>query len=358
VLKKQGFSQSPHDPCVYWKDVAGDRIYLVTYVDDFIWLSKNRGLIDAELAEFGKNFEISVLGDVEWALGMRVRRSKGKVTIDQATSVTRILEKYGMANCNPVASPLEPGIKYTKEMCPKTTEERSEMAGEPYLNLLGELIYVAYATRPDIAAAVGILAQFATNPGKQHWLGLKRILRYLKGTITYALTYTSSGGGKGREITGYSDSDYANDTDDRKSRTGWVFVQNGAAISWKSQKQTLIALSASEAETYALVEAMREGTNWYHRLKAIGEEPTKPIMVRCDNAGSELMVERAPGSRDSTKHIDVRHIWIRDIQERGIVTKTHVPTKENAADVFTKALNGPSTEAARRMIGLYPLEEP
>jgi hypothetical protein len=139
---------------------------------------------------------------------MRIQRGDGKVTIDQTSSIARILDKYGMKDCNPVSSPLEPGMKYTENMCPKSAEEREAMSDVPYLNLLGELIYIAYATRPDIAASIGILAQFSKSPGRDHWLGLKRVLRYLKGTMDYALTYTASLGTK--EIIGFSDSDYEN----------------------------------------------------------------------------------------------------------------------------------------------------
>ena len=140
-----------------------------------------------------------------------------------------LLQKFGMQDCKSVNTPVDCGMKL------KPANEEEELVDQiKYQSAVGSLMYLAISTRPDIAYAVNSLAKFNSKPSKEHWVALKRVLRYLKGTVKYGILYQKGS----MEITiGYSDADWAGDITDRKSTSGYIFMQNGGAISWSSRKQ-------------------------------------------------------------------------------------------------------------------------
>nr|P0CV72.1 RecName: Full=Secreted RxLR effector protein 161; Flags: Precursor [Plasmopara viticola] len=129
------------------------------------------------------------------------------------------------------------------------------MKNVPYLSAVGAIMYLMVVTRPDLAAAVGVLSQFASDPCPTHWQALKRVLRYLQSTQTYGLEFTRAGTAK---LVGYSDADWAGDVESRRSTSGYLFKLNGGCVSWRSKKQRTVALSSTEDEYMALSEATQE----------------------------------------------------------------------------------------------------
>ena len=123
------------------------------------------------------------------------------------------------------------------------------MSNVPCSSAIGSLMYATMCTRPDICYVVSMVSRYQANPGMKHWRAMKRILRYLKGTVNYSLCYQ----GKGLCLVGYSDVDWAGDLDERKSISGYTFLLNNGSITWRSKKQTCIALSTMEAEFVAAV---------------------------------------------------------------------------------------------------------
>ena len=155
-----------------------------------------------------------------------------------------------MYDCKAVSAPVNPDLKLVAAENPKDVLNQ-----QMYQAIVGSLLYLSTKTRPDISYAVSSVARFCAEPTQQHWVAVKRILRYLKGTSNYRLSFKNN---SGSEITGYSDADWAGDTGDRKSTSGYVFIQAGGAISWKSSKQKCVALSTAEAEYVALSAAVQE----------------------------------------------------------------------------------------------------
>ena len=153
-----------------------------------------------------------------------------------------VLQKFQMENSKPVAIPVEAGTKLVK-----ASEESQLFNQKTFKSAVGSLLFLSTKTRPDIAYAVGNVARFSSKPTTQHWCAVKRIMKYLKGTLNYGLLYDTTG-----DLTGYSDVDWAGDLDDRKSTSGYVFKMSGAAISWNSKKQTCVALYTAEAGYMAL----------------------------------------------------------------------------------------------------------
>ncbi|XP_052170366.1 secreted RxLR effector protein 161-like [Diospyros lotus] len=150
--------------------------------------------------------------------------------------------------------PFRHGIHLSRDMCPKTQEERDRMSRIPYASAIGSLMYAMLCTRPDIAHAVSVTSRYQSNPGEQHWIAVKNILKYLRRTKDLILTY-----GTGElKVEGYTDSDFQSDIDDRKSISGYVFTCNGGVFSWKSSKQDTTADSTTEAEYIAASDAAKE----------------------------------------------------------------------------------------------------
>ena len=175
--------------------------------------------------------------------------------------------------------------------------------------MIGSLQYLTVATRPDIAYAVNRLASFTSNPNFEHYSAAKRVLRYLKGTRNFGITYRDQnerllGPMDSNTIYGFSDAAFVN-TEDQKSISGCVFLANMGAITWRSKKQATIALSTTEAEYVALAEAVREA-KWLHCLYGeLGFPQTEPIVLLGDNDGSISMTKN-PQFHGRTKHIDIR----------------------------------------------------
>ncbi|XP_057523859.1 secreted RxLR effector protein 161-like [Amaranthus tricolor] len=203
------------------------------------------------------------------------------------------------------------------------------MSRVPYANAVGCLMYAMVCTRPDIANAVSVVSRFMARPGREHWQGVKRIFRYLRGTNDIGLVY---GNGKEFLVNGYSDSHYAADVDTRRSVTGYVFTLGGSVVSWKSTLQSSVMLSTTEVEYMALTSAAKESI-WLKGL--VGELGIAQdfATVYCDNL-SAICLAKDQVHHDRTKHINVRYHFLRT-DKRVKVKK--IGTADNPADFFTKS---------------------
>ena len=221
-----------------------------------------------------------------------------------------------------------------------------------YQAAIGSLNYAAIATRPDISAAVGKLSQFMKGPTNEHWVGVKRILRYIRGTLDFGLKFCAKDSDD-FTLLGYSDSDWAGCVDSRKSTSGQIFLLGGCAISWRSKKQSIVALSSTEAEYVALCEAAQETTWLRNLLHDIGLQQEQPTTVFEDNQGA-LALAHNPRDHPRTKHMDVKYHFIRDTIERKRMSVVYCRTNQMVADTFTKGLAKPAFEKLRGAMGVEP----
>ena len=222
-------------------------------------------------------------------------------------------------------------------------------------------------TRPDISYAVNQCARYSSDPKPEHWTACLRVLRYLKGTSDYGLHYhkhpthylgetvktrpsmsdlkqpfsfaSSHYPGDAKvHVFGYSDADYANDVDSRRSVTGYVFVFAGAPLSWNSMTQHSVALSTMEAEYFAVCKATQEAIYLRMLFEESGMKVNTPLVIKEDNQAC-ISFTKQPGDHTKTKHIDVRSCFVRQWVEHGELRLESVDTKEQLADIFTKALD-------------------
>ena len=214
-LKELDFTQSLNDPCIYINNSGGEVLIVAVYVDDIILAGKSSTRIQEFIQKIAEKFKIKDMGKLHHFLGVKiVYLRKKKIWIGQQTYSIEILKKFQMENSKPVSTPTEPGTKLIK-----ASKESQLVDQETYQSAVGSLLYLSTRTRPDIAYAVSSVARYCSQPTLQHWIAVKRIFRYLNGTLDYGLIYEPSD----KAMCGYSDADWAGDCDDRKSTTGYVF---------------------------------------------------------------------------------------------------------------------------------------
>ena len=260
-----------------------------------------------------KLFEMTDLGILSTYLGIHVIQGEGEITLNQSAFAKHFLEDQQMIDSNPSNSPLEQKIN----LC--TTENSEKISTTIYKSILGKLRYLTH-TRPDLMFSIGFLSRFMENSSVEHLKTAKRVMRYVKGTLNYGLKYKRR---KVSELIGYSDSYYARDHMDRKSTSGSVFFLGDNLITWSSQKQKIFALSSCEAE-YITLNATCYQAIWLAGL--ITELTNKSMMLvelRVDNS-SAIELAKNPEFHSRTKHIDVRHHYIRMAIKKWIKLK-HVP---------------------------------
>ena len=205
------------------------------------------------------------------------------LALSQALYIDKILARFSMENSKKGTLPFRHGVHISKEQSPKTLEQKERMSRIPFASAVGSLMYVMLCTRPDICYAVGIVSRYQSDPGEEHWIAVKHILKYLRRTRDYMLVYSSGS----METIGYIDSDFQGDIDLRKSTSGYVFTLNGGAICWRSVKQTCVADSTTEAEYVAAFEAAKEAVwlkNFLMDLQVISSAD-RPITLYYDNSG-------------------------------------------------------------------------
>lgn len=322
---------------------------VVIYVDDLIIATNDKDKLNNLKMKLSKTFEMKDLGEIKYCLGIEFTKTDdGAISMSQSKYINDILVRFNMGECKDVSTPLNSNVKLTKEMCPKSEEEMMEVQNLPYQNLIGSLMYLAVSTRPDIAHAVSVLSQFNTNYGKEHWIAAKRVLRYLKGTQHWELKFSKSEIG----LEGFADADWGASIDDRRSYTGYIFKIADAAISWESRKQRTVALSSTEAEYMSISESSKEAINLKRFLVEI-LSLQGPVTIYNDNQGAGKLCKN-PVFHNRTKHVDIRHHFVRETIERGDIKIEYLSTEEMPADLLTKALSTPKHNQCCKQMGLKP----
>jgi len=340
-LTSCGFINSDISPCVFMKRSNDEFALIAVYVDDLNIIGTKKACKDAA-DTLSKEFEMKDLGETTFCIGLQFSRVKNGMLMHQKTFTQKLLEKFQMQDCKPLSSPMVVRKLDKMEDVFRPADEGEEILGEnyPYFSAIGALMYLSNQTRPDIAFPVNLLARFSQKPTMRHWNGIKHIFRYLKGTDDMGLFYDRTSMDKG--LTGYADAGYLSDPTNAKSQNGYVFLINGTAISWRSQKQTLTATSTNHSELIALYEATRECVWLRSMINCIFEgtgfaKLEKLTTLYEDNAACIDQIQSGFIKGDKTKHISPKFFYASELNGKEInVTKVH--SAENIADLFTKSL--------------------
>lgn len=341
ILHKMKFQQSEADGCLFIKKVGNKKILLTLYVDDGLVAATSSELIDDFLNELRKHVKITTK-PASYYLGLEIQQGReGSIIIKQEAYTRKLLERFNMANSNPVSTPID------KE---NTTEagKVDEESKFPYREAVGALSYLMGGTRPDIAYAVSVVSRKLENPTIEDWKKVKRIFRYLKGTTNFGIRYAADN--TNVCIVGYSDADHAGDTTTGRSTTGVVCLYAGGVISWLSQRQASVAISTTEAEIVAASEAARE-ISWLQRIFSDINSMNATPILQIDNEAA-IRLSHNPEFHKRTKHIRVRHFFVREMVQDNLLEVKKTSSSKQLADALTKPIPGPRLAEIRRELGM------
>ena len=343
-------------------------VIVAIYVDDLIITGSSSSEIQRVKKLLSDEFSMVDLGPINYYLGMTITRDRANriLRLGQQAYLEKVLRDHGMWDTNPVATPMDGRLEAAPEGHQATDDSRLR-----YQSAVGSLMYAMLGIRPDLAFAVSVVSRYASNPTDTHWKAVKRIFRYIKGTLPLQLTYK----GHLQLLNGYTDADWAGDHHTRRSTSGFVFNVGSGAISWSSKRQPTVALSSCEAEYMGQTQATKEAV-WLSSLLDQLSAPQVPgnhslqtqstsvalaclptsfalnaIIIHCDNQGA-IALAKNPQAHARSKHIDIQWHYQREKIEDKSVEFRYVPTEEQVADGLTKALLKDKFVVFRKALGL------
>ncbi|KAM1792893.1 hypothetical protein ACFX12_036703 [Malus domestica] len=326
VLERAGFLRSNADSSLFVRTGMRGRLMILIYVDDLIITGESETEIAALKQSLQETFAIKDLGRLKYFLGIEMATSSKGLFLNQRKYVTDLLKETNLLDCKPATSPIDSKLKLT-------------MYGEAlhnvsyYQRLVGKLIYLTI-TRPDITYAVGIVSQFMHSPTVDHLNIVKRILRYLKGSIGRGILMQNN---QSTSISGYTDADWAGNAIDRRSTTGYCTFVGGNIVTWKSKKQQVIARSSAEAEYRAMAATACELIWLKGLLSDLGFHCSNSIPLMCDNQAA-MHIAANPVFHERTKHIEVDCHFVRSPVQSQVLHTVFTRSYDQLADLFTKAL--------------------
>lgn len=331
VLKRLEFNSSSVDPCLYFLDKGHvhKNIYVILYVDDIVLVTANENTMKGFKAYLSNEFRMVDLQEIKLFLGIQIERNNQEISLNQSAYLKTVLSKFNMDECKAISTPLPTKLDYD-------ALNSDEAYDAPSRNLIGCLMYVMLCTRPDLCVSINLLSRHQSKNSKILWQYLKRVLRYIKGTINIKLVYKQTN--YQNILVGFVDSDWGSDETDRKSTTGYIFqLFDCCSISWNTKRQNSVAASSTEAEYMALFEGVREALCLRSLLNDINIKISEPIIMFEDNNGC-ISLANNPILFKRSKHIDIKYHFIREQVERKVITLQYIPTGEQLADAFTKQL--------------------
>ena len=325
ALKEAKLSPIRSDECIFTNKEKS--LFMITYVDDFLIASAKESDNMHILSTLQQQFKLKIIGEPVRFLGLKLTRDRKARTIslDLLEYTDDILIYMQMDKCKAASTPMVLG----KQMVPKPDDD--EHTDALYQRCIGSMMFMVTTMRPDLAYAVGSLAMFAAKPSHEHSVTLKYVLRYLQLTKDTKLVL----GGTDTKLYGYTDASYG-DLYNGKSTEGYIFYLGQHPITWASKKQKIVAISTTESEYIAATEAVKEAIWLKNMLNDFGIQQNKVTIYGDNRSTIALALNNEFHAR--TKHINIKHHFIRSMIQDGIVELVWVDTKDNIADIMTKAL--------------------
>ena len=335
-------------------------LYVPLHVDDGLGITNSPSLYAWFLRVLSQRLHIVDLGVCSKFLSILIIRDRPnrKLWLSSHVYLSELLTEWNLTSCKPASTPFPSGISPLSLAPLNSLPDLSDADLLPrYQRLVGCLLYLAISTRPDISYYAMWLGQFNATPTRAHFLAAKHVLRYLAGTRLLALCLGSSSPRVPSTLSCYmqnvgcSDADWASDAADRKSISGYSFYFQGSLVSWSAVKQKSIALSSTEAEYYAMTHAFKEAL-WIRTFLEVLKFPVpRPFPILSDNQAA-CSLSNSPAISARSKHIDIRHHFIREHVLDGSFSTTWIPTADMPADIFTKPLPLPAFSRHRDVLGL------
>ncbi|GKD24127.1 retrovirus-related pol polyprotein from transposon TNT 1-94 [Tanacetum coccineum] len=325
-LLSQEFSKGTVDPTLFIRREGKDILLVQIYVDDIIFASTTTELCDKFSEIMCSKFKMSMMGKISFFLGLQISQSPRGIFLNQSKYALESLKKYGMESCDPVDTPMVEKSKLDEDPQGKAVDPTH------YRGMVGTLMYLT-SSRPDLVYVVCMCARYQARPTKKHLHAVKRIFRYLRGTVNRGLWYSKD---SAIALTAFADADHAGCQDTRRSTSGSMQLLGDRLVSWSSKRQKSAAISSTEAEYIALSGCCAQVLWMRSQLTDYGLGFNK-IPMYCDNKSAiALCCNNVQHSR--SKHIDIRYHFIKEQVEKGVVELYFVRTEYQLAEIFTKAL--------------------
>ncbi|GJT53025.1 retrovirus-related pol polyprotein from transposon TNT 1-94 [Tanacetum coccineum] len=339
-LIKHEYKMGMVDNTLFTKKKSSNLIIVQIYVDDIIFGSTCQDMCDEFAKIMHDEFEMSMMGELNFFLGLQIKQMEDGIFFNQSKYIKEMLKKFGLEDSKPMKTPMSSDTKLTKD------EECESVDSTKYRGMIGSLLYLT-ASRPDIMFSVCLCARFQEAPKTSHLEAVKRIFRYIKGTTHLGLWYPK---GTGIETVVYADSDHAGDYVDRKSTSGICTFVGCCLTSWFSKKQTALAISTTEAEYVSAGKACQQAL-WMKQALIDYDVRLDDVPIMCDNKGA-IDLSKNPVQHSRTKHIEIRHHFLRDNVQKGHISIEKVSSVDNIADILTKPLKRESFNYLRLGLGM------
>ncbi|XP_019434537.1 PREDICTED: uncharacterized protein LOC109341152 [Lupinus angustifolius] len=322
-----GFVDSKCDNSLFIFSKGLSVAYILLYVDDIILTASSDALRCSIMNLLSFEFDMKDLGPLNYFLGIAVTRHKGGMFLSQHKYAEEIISRAGMASSKPSKTPVDTKSKVS------ATSGASFDDPTIYRSLAGALQYLTF-TRPYISYVVQQVCLHMHDPRVDHMSALKRIIRYVQGTLDYGLhLYPSSTS----TLVSYTDADWGGCPDTRRSTSGYCVFLGNNLISWSSKRQPTLSRSSAEAEYRGVANVVSESC-WIRNLLLELHCPVqKATLVYCDNV-SAIYLSRNPVQHQRTKHVEMDIHFVCEKVARGQVRVLHVPSRYQIADIFTKGL--------------------
>ncbi|GJW54634.1 hypothetical protein Tco_0098719 [Tanacetum coccineum] len=263
-------------------------------------------------------------GELNFFLGLQIKQLEDGIFFNQSKYVKELLKKFRLEDSKPIKTPMSTETKLTRD------EDAEPIDDTKYRGMIGSLLYLT-ASRPNIMFSVCLCVRFQEAPKTSHLKAVKRIFRYIKGTSHLGLWYLK---GTGLETIVYAYFDYAGDYVDQKSTSRVCTFVGYCLTSWISKKQTALAISTTEAEYVSAGKACQQAL-WMKQALVDYDVKLNDVPVLCDNKGA-IDLSKNPVLHSRTKHIEIRHHFLRDNVQKGNIYIEKVSSEVNIADILTK----------------------
>ncbi|KAG7559351.1 Zinc finger PMZ-type [Arabidopsis thaliana x Arabidopsis arenosa] len=333
-LLEKGYNRGSIDKTLFILEENKEIMMVQIYVDDIIFGSTSQKLVDQFIENMTREFEMSLVGELKYFLGLQIVQSDEGIYISQSTYAKKILKKFQMDKCKEAKTPMSTSLKLSRD------ENGTDVDVKTYRGMIGSLLYLT-ESRPDLCLSVGVCARYQAKPKQSHLEAVKRILKYVRGTVELGIWYSRN---SNQNLVGYCDADYAGNVNDRRSTSGGCFFLGNNLIAWLSKKKNSVSISTAESEYIAMGSCCTQ-LLWMKQMLSDYRIDSGVLQVYCDNQ-SAIDISKNPVQHSRTKHIDVRHHFIRELVEEKKVKIDHVGTEIQLADVFTKALDFNSSQIA------------
>ncbi|GJT51592.1 putative ribonuclease H-like domain-containing protein [Tanacetum coccineum] len=342
-LLQHNYRRGTIDKTLFIKKDSRDILLVQVYVDDIIFGSTNKAWCEEFEVLMQGEFEMSAMGEMNFFLGLQVKQLPDGIFISQDKYVKDMLTKFDMESVRTATTPYEAAKTKLKD------ETDPPVNVHLYRSMIGSLMYLT-ASRPDIMFAVSACSRHQVTPLTSHLNAVKKIFKYLKGQPKLGLWYPKD---SPFQLEAYSDSDYAGSHGDRKSTTGGCQFLGRRLISWQCKKQTIVATSSTEAEYVAAASCCAQVLWIQNQLLDYGFNFMN-TKIFIDNQ-STICIVKNPVFHQRTKHIEIRHHFIRDANEKNLIQVLKIHTDDNVADLLTKAFDGPRFEYLVVHIGMLDM---